>query len=61
MPARSVKMGVAATYSIVIERIGAHAPIQAITIAQKARLNCFVYYKSFFIFIVVIDCTYNAI
>ena len=42
--------GVAATHHAVLERIGARALTQAITAAQKARLNCFGYQKSYFIF-----------
>ena len=58
---QSVKMGVAATHHAALERIGARAPTQAITAAQQARLNCFVYQQSIFMFVFVTDCTYNAI
>ena len=58
---QSVKMGVVATHYAVLERIGTCAPAQAIPKAQQARLNCFVYQQRFFIFVVVTDCTYNAI
>ena len=61
MPVRSVKMGVAATYHTALERIGARAPAQAIPAAQKARLKCFVDHQRIFMFLVVTDCTYNAI
>ena len=37
MPVRSVKMGVVATHRAALDRIGAHAPTQAITAAQQAR------------------------
>ena len=58
---RSMKMGVAATHRAVLEVIGACKPAQAIYAAQKARLNCFVDKQSIFMFVVVMDCTYNAI
>ena len=37
VPVRSVKTGVAATHRAALDRIGARAPTQAITSAQKAR------------------------
>ena len=48
VPMWSVKMGVVTTHFAALKRIGACAPTQAITPAQKAWLNCFGYQQSLF-------------
>ena len=54
-------MGVVATHHIALERIGARAPAQAITAAHQASLNRFGSQQSFYMFVIITDCTYNAI